>query len=239
MGRAREPNKRTTSPAALRRQRTSVTLAAELAAIAAGLGAAEFGLFLVRAGPRQCRLQPCLDNEHPRTSRASRRLVARPIEDPSRRLHTSTRPFWWRKDRKGQAVAGILADEDNLLGLDGTGLAVPVHYGADRNGIVIFSGADVHTADPPLVDVHLRCMRLFAAFVEIFAAPAGGAVAMSPRELDCLRLTADGRTSEEIADLLGLSRHTANQHLTSATQKLNAVNRIQAVSKALRSGLIG
>ncbi|TGU67737.1 helix-turn-helix transcriptional regulator, partial [Mesorhizobium sp. M1C.F.Ca.ET.144.01.1.1] len=58
------------------------------------------------------------------------------------------------------------------------------------------------------------------------------------RELECLKLTANGNTSEEIAKLLKLSVHTANQYLTQSTQKLNAVNRNQAVAKALRLGLI-
>ena len=61
---------------------------------------------------------------------------------------------------------------------------------------------------------------------------------ISKRELECLKLTANGNTSEEIARLLKLSVHTANQYLTQSTQKLNAVNRNQAVAKALRLGLI-
>ncbi len=61
---------------------------------------------------------------------------------------------------------------------------------------------------------------------------------MSKRERQCLQLTARGKTSDEIAAALGLSIHTANQYLTATTQKLNAVNRMHAVAKALRLGLI-
>ncbi len=61
---------------------------------------------------------------------------------------------------------------------------------------------------------------------------------MTQRELDCLKLTANGYTSEEIAVILGLSVHTANQYLTKVTLKLNALNRVHAVAKALRLGLI-
>ena len=42
-----------------------------------------------------------------------------------------------------------------------------------------------------------------------------------------LKLTANGYTSEEIARLLKLSVHTANQYLTNTAQKLNAVNRTE------------
>ena len=62
--------------------------------------------------------------------------------------------------------------------------------------------------------------------------------AISKRELECLSLTANGLTSEEIAAELGLSVHTANQYLTNTAQKLDAVNRMHAVAKALRLGLI-
>jgi DNA-binding CsgD family transcriptional regulator len=56
--------------------------------------------------------------------------------------------------------------------------------------------------------------------------------------MECLKLTARGLTSEDIARQLGLSVHTANQYLASTTQKLDATNRIHAVAKAMRLGLI-
>ncbi|MFP3803129.1 response regulator transcription factor, partial [Paraburkholderia sp. SIMBA_027] len=54
----------------------------------------------------------------------------------------------------------------------------------------------------------------------------------------CLNWTAAGKTSAEIADILGLSEHTVNHYLNRATKKLDTVNRTQAVAKALRIGLI-
>ena len=44
--------------------------------------------------------------------------------------------------------------------------------------------------------------------------------------------------SEEIADHLKLSVHTVNAYLGSATIKLDSVNRIQAIAKAIRLGYI-
>ena len=62
--------------------------------------------------------------------------------------------------------------------------------------------------------------------------------ALSDRELDCLNWTAAGKTSVEIAEIIGLSEHTVNHYLNRATKKLDTVNRTQAVAKALRTGLI-
>jgi DNA-binding CsgD family transcriptional regulator len=65
-----------------------------------------------------------------------------------------------------------------------------------------------------------------------------GAPTVSTREADCLQWAAAGKTSEECALILSLSPHTVNQHLASAAAKLGAVNRVQAVAKAVRAGLV-
>lgn len=62
--------------------------------------------------------------------------------------------------------------------------------------------------------------------------------ALSARERECLSWTAEGKTSEEIAIILELSVHTVNHYLTSAARKLNAVNRLHAVARAIRIGLL-
>ncbi|MNY81843.1 HTH-type quorum sensing-dependent transcriptional regulator VjbR [compost metagenome] len=62
--------------------------------------------------------------------------------------------------------------------------------------------------------------------------------ALSEREIACLQLAGDGRISEEIAVHLKLSVHTVNSYLGSATLKLDSVNRIQAIAKAIRLGYI-
>lgn len=58
------------------------------------------------------------------------------------------------------------------------------------------------------------------------------------REQSCLAWTAEGKTSEEIGIILSLSPHTVNHYLGSAARKLGATNRMHAVAKALRMGLI-
>ncbi|MCK5746266.1 MAG: helix-turn-helix transcriptional regulator [Oricola sp.] len=58
------------------------------------------------------------------------------------------------------------------------------------------------------------------------------------REQSCLAWTAEGKTSEEIGIILELSPHTVNHYLGSAARKLGATNRMHAVAKALRLGLI-
>jgi DNA-binding NarL/FixJ family response regulator len=72
----------------------------------------------------------------------------------------------------------------------------------------------------------------------------GRAVSRSPVHLtnrgkDVLTWVGRGKTSAEIAMILGLSERTVNFHCERATRRLDAVNRTQAVAKALAEGLIG
>jgi DNA-binding CsgD family transcriptional regulator len=61
---------------------------------------------------------------------------------------------------------------------------------------------------------------------------------LSGREIECLRWSADGKTSWEIAQILRLSERTIIFHLGNAVQKLGAVNRRQAVVRAIALRLI-
>ena len=56
---------------------------------------------------------------------------------------------------------------------------------------------------------------------------------LTARECEVLRWTAAGKTSGEIGIILGISTRTVNFHITTALLKLDAVNKTQAVVKAL------
>lgn len=61
---------------------------------------------------------------------------------------------------------------------------------------------------------------------------------LTPRELEALRWTMDGKTAWEVGALLGISERTAVMHVNNAMHKLGCSNKHQAVLKALRLGLI-
>lgn len=60
----------------------------------------------------------------------------------------------------------------------------------------------------------------------------------TPRELDVLRLLADGHNTQELADLLGIAPHTVEWHVTHVIEKLRVHSKLQAVIAAARLGLI-
>lgn len=63
-------------------------------------------------------------------------------------------------------------------------------------------------------------------------------VKLSPRERECLKLCAQGLTAKQIAFRLDRSPATVMLHLKSATRKLGARNRVQAVARAAHYRLL-
>ena len=61
---------------------------------------------------------------------------------------------------------------------------------------------------------------------------------LTPREVDCLIWSAEGKTDWEISKILGISRSTVLKHIASAREKLGAMNKTHAVAMALRSKLV-
>jgi DNA-binding CsgD family transcriptional regulator len=62
---------------------------------------------------------------------------------------------------------------------------------------------------------------------------------LSKREVECLRWAAIGKTDMEISMILGRSHATIRYHIHRAGEKLDAVNRAQAIFKAGQLGYLG
>ena len=61
---------------------------------------------------------------------------------------------------------------------------------------------------------------------------------LTPREIEVLRMIADGLGNKEIASKLSISDHTVKFHISSIFAKLGASNRAEAVTLGIRHGLI-
>jgi two-component system nitrate/nitrite response regulator NarL len=62
--------------------------------------------------------------------------------------------------------------------------------------------------------------------------------ALTARELEILRLTAEGRSAPDIAEALALSTGTVKTHLQHTYEKLGVSERAAAVAQAIRRGLL-
>jgi DNA-binding NarL/FixJ family response regulator len=74
---------------------------------------------------------------------------------------------------------------------------------------------------------------------ELVSRPAGqGALPVTARELEVLRLVAAGRTNREIAEALSISERTVERHLGNIFTKLDVPNRAAATAHAYDHGLV-
>jgi two-component system nitrate/nitrite response regulator NarL len=80
---------------------------------------------------------------------------------------------------------------------------------------------------------------LAAAVLRARERPPGFAVeALTPREQEVLQLLAEGLSNKVIARRLGISEHTVKFHVNTILGKLGAQSRTEAVTRAIRMGLL-
>jgi len=187
------------------------------------------------------RLVPVFDVDFPGICTFSKALSAKGAETFARQACEAAAPVWWRSGEMPPHLtptAQVWAQEVASPLPGAPGLAFPVSLDRVRSGFIVFWGNGMMLDEAELCETHARCYALFGDVARQRMQECAMTRPMSKREIECLRLTANGLTSDEIAATLGLSVHTANQYLTNSTHKLDAVNRIHAVAKALRSGII-
>src|SRR6266700_1514200 len=74
-------------------------------------------------------------------------------------------------------------------------------------------------------------------FIETAEAPTK-ASPLTPRELEVLTWVARGKSAWEIGGILHVAKRTVDEHVQTATRKLGAANRAQAIAIALRGRMI-
>ena len=85
--------------------------------------------------------------------------------------------------------------------------------------------------------IHPQLTRTFIEEVHLTESPAEQAP-LSKREREILQKIANGATTKEVANDLGISPHTVKTHLERIFEKLGANDRAQAVAIAIRTGLV-
>ena len=125
------------------------------------------------------------------------------------------------------------------------GISLALHMPEGRHFLLGIDRDQALPKDPAEVTRLVAALQLFAVHAQeaalrilVPAQSAPGLPALTPRELETLRWTMEGKTAWEVANVLGISERTAVLHANNAMHKLGCVNKHQAVLKALRLGLI-
>lgn len=112
------------------------------------------------------------------------------------------------------------------------------------------SGADAYclkSTDPASLLLALRAAAMGSIYLDPQIAhivlgrlnvPGEAQTELTKRELEILRLIAEGRSNRQIAQDLGISLSTVKTHVEELLAKLSASDRTQAAIRALRQGLL-
>ena len=152
-----------------------------------------------------------------------------------------TLPFDWSELQISTAEEGAFLQDALAHNVGPNGLSIPVvgkhghrglfsiSFSRSREAWVEYKAANLPTLVEVAHRIHSRVIR------EVFGEDHPH---LSAREVEVLRWTAMGKDAGEIATILGLSFHTARDYLKSARHKLDCVTSAQAVSTAVRLGLL-
>jgi DNA-binding CsgD family transcriptional regulator len=162
-----------------------------------------------------------------------------------KRLKTLSVPFIYNQDLYVQEGAADLWDRQAPFGFR-TGIAVALHLPNHKHFLL---GVDRET-DLPKEDEKLTRMLADLQFLAVHAQDAAQRLLsptpvgmtdiprLTPRELDVLRLTRDGKSAWVAGKILSVSENTINYHLQNIHRKMNTSSKHQAVLRAMALGLI-
>ena len=153
-------------------------------------------------------------------------------------------PIIWNQGTYTARGLGEMWEEQASFGYR-NGIGVALHMPEGRHFVLGVDRQQAMPKDPIEVTRMVADLQLFAVHAQDAAlrilVPASAQPerpALTPRELESLRWTMEGKTAWELGQVLGISERTAVLHVNNAMHKLGCANKHQAVLKALRLGLI-
>jgi LuxR family quorum-sensing transcriptional regulator LasR len=157
---------------------------------------------------------------------------------------TQTSPLIWTSSHFVERSQREMYEEARQHGLC-TGISLPIHGPKQEVGMLCFvrseqagKSPDLHIQrDLPMLtllrDVAFDTSQRFLDGYTERLVPK-----LTPREYECLKWTAQGKSTWEIAKIFGCSEATVNFHMTNIRGKFGVSSRSAAAVKATRMGLI-
>lgn len=131
-----------------------------------------------------------------------------------------------------------IKNEADEVGLT-DGLFTPVRWEDGSYAAVVLAGRKPDLSDRLIRTSAGVLSAYFAAKTRRLALLGPGAgPTLTPRQRECLAWVRQGKSSSMIAEILGLSAQTVNEHLGEACRKLGVRTRVQAAVEASLAGLI-
>ena len=130
----------------------------------------------------------------------------------------------------------ILTDAENFAAINHPGVRAILPRDASSEEII----AALQAAATGLIALHADAFDFLLSRIRFGERPelAFSDPILTTREIEILRMIAEGLGNKEIASKLRISDHTVKFHISSIFAKLGAANRAEAVTLGIRQGLI-
>ncbi|MGY2703974.1 helix-turn-helix transcriptional regulator [Nocardioides sp. HB32] len=182
------------------------------------------------------RIQHLLSLVPPR-NRQDHAYAAHALADLERRGRVDTPELWagvvdaWRKVNRPFPLATALVR---------SGAAFAAAGRTDEAGVLLREAHDIaeQLGARPLSEEAATVARAAHLRMHASASHPGTGLGLTPRELDVLRLVAEGASNPVIATTLVISPKTASVHVSNILAKLGVANRGEAAAIAHRAGLV-
>ncbi|WP_377294117.1 transcriptional regulator VisN [Rhizobium sp. SG2393] len=135
------------------------------------------------------------------------------------------------------SFTGLPDDIDMPKGLSRQYCALTFSVGRIRYVLALLFPENVILSPESLREVTLLT-GYFASFAQASKGRGDRDYELTEREIECLYWIAEGKTSDEIAVILGISRNTINNYITSVMRKTATKTRSEAIAHAVRHNLV-
>lgn len=162
-----------------------------------------------------------------------------------RKSYRAVLPIDWAEiDRTDNHVRDFFG-ESAEFGVGRQGLSIPVR-GPDGFVALFTASFDANDREwqklrgPASRDLFLLGHYFHSKVIEVEFGPSpeDAVEHLTSREKQCLAWSAEGKTIEDVADILGISPTTVRMYVDSARHKLGALNKVHAIARAIRLGII-
>jgi DNA-binding CsgD family transcriptional regulator len=150
---------------------------------------------------------------------------------------------WGTLNKRGPRVKQLFGESVDF-GIGRQGITFPIRGPKGDSALFSVTSDFSDAAWASAKRTYVRDLQILAHTIHSKAIVIGGgkpadyATRLTPRERECLTWCAVGKTSEDIATILGISEGVVRIHLQSAQHKLDCLNRTHTVAKAITHKLI-
>jgi LuxR family transcriptional regulator, quorum-sensing system regulator BjaR1 len=159
------------------------------------------------------------------------------IDGVCRFSRTTVQPYFWHEVPEryfATALASRVAGEASEFGLRG-GYVVPAYSRRHWHALISFASSEPRLELSRRERIALNLMSMVTiGCVEDLRAREDGDRLLSPREREVLQWAAQGRTAEEIGDILAISTATVRKHLQNVRLSYGVSSTLAAVALALQ-----